>query len=67
MVGTGLLYYHSDFFPHLSGHAVGLGYRSGIWPLLLFPLQVQGQEPPAFLSHARLGGYVWLQLDVRSD
>ena len=67
MVGAGLLYYHSDFFPHLSGHAVGLGYRSGVRSLLLFPLQVQGQEPPAFLSHARLGGYVWLQLDVRSD
>ena len=48
-------------------HAVGLGYRSSVRSLLLFPLQVQGQEPLAFLSHARLGGYVWLQFDVRSD
>ena len=67
MVGAGLLYYHSDFFPHLSGHAVGLGYRSGVRSRLIFHLQVQGQEPPAFLSHARLGGYVWLQLDVCAD
>ena len=67
MVGSVLLYYYSNFFPHLSGHAVGFGYRSGIRSLLLFPLQVQGQEPPAFLSHACLGRYVWLQLDVCTD
>ena len=62
-----ILYHHSDFFPYLSRNALGLGYRSGLWSLLLFSLQVQGQEPPAFLSHARLGGYVWLQLNVCLD
>ena len=62
-----ILYHHSDFFPYLSRNALGLGYRSGLWSLLLFSLQVQGQEPPAFLPHARLGRYVWLQLDVCTD
>ena len=67
MAGSSILGNHTDFVPYLSGITLGLGYWSCLWTILLFLVQVCGQEFTAIFPHACLGRYVWFKSLVPLD